>query len=55
MRAARVFNFGAEIGSLKPGAEAVISVFELQEGSFTFTDSDGKTRTGGRGLPPSRR
>jgi dihydroorotase len=52
MRAARVFNFGAEIGTLKPGAEADIGVFELQEGEFTFTDSDGKTRTGRQRLAP---
>jgi dihydroorotase len=52
IRAARVFNFGAEIGTLKPGAEADIGVFELQEGKFTFTDSDGKTRTGHERLAP---
>ena len=52
MRAARVFNFGAEIGTLKPGAEADIGVFELHEGGFTFTDSDGKTRTGRQKLAP---
>ena len=44
--AARVFNFGAEIGTLKPGAEADVSVLELKEGEFTFTDSDGKSRMG---------
>jgi dihydroorotase len=42
----RVFNFGASIGTLKPGAEADVSVLELKEGEFTFTDSDGKSRTG---------
>jgi dihydroorotase len=52
MGAARVFNFGAEVGTLRPGAEADIGVFELQEGSFTFTDSDGKTRTGRQRLAP---
>ena len=52
IRAARVFNFGAEIGTLKPGAEADISVFELQEGEFTFSDSDGRTRTGRQRLAP---
>ena len=52
VHAARVFNFGAEIGTLKPGAEADIAVFELQEGAFTFTDSDGKTRTGRQRLAP---
>jgi dihydroorotase len=46
VNAARVFNFGAEIGTLKPDAEADVSVLELKDGEFTFTDSDGKTRTG---------
>ena len=52
LRASRVFNFGAEIGTLKPGAESDIGVFELQEGEFTFADSDGKTRTGRQKLAP---
>ena len=46
VNASRVFNFGAEIGTLKPGAEADVSVLELTDGEFTFTDSAGKTRTG---------
>ena len=41
-----VFDFAATIGTLKPGAEADVSVLELKEGEFTFTDSDGKTRMG---------
>jgi len=45
VNASRVFNFGAEIGTLKPGAEADVSVLELKDGEFTFTDSEGKTRT----------
>ena len=48
----RVFNFGAEIGTLKPGAEADVSVLEMREGDFAFTDSDGKTRTGRQKLAP---
>jgi dihydroorotase len=50
--AARVFNFGAEIGTLKPGAEADVSVLELREGQFTFTDSEGKTRSGRQKIVP---
>jgi len=46
INSSRVFNFGAEIGTLKPGAEADVSVLELKEGEFTFIDSDGKTRKG---------
>lgn len=49
---ARVFDFGAEIGTLKPGAEADASVLELREGEFTFTDSDGKTCEGRQRLAP---
>jgi len=52
VNAARVFKFGVEIGTLKPGAEADVSVFELQEGQFIFTDSDGKTRSGRQKLVP---
>jgi len=43
---ARVFDYGAKIGTLKPGYEADISVFELREGNFQFEDSYKKTRTG---------
>ena len=49
---ARVFDFGAEIGTLPPGAEADVAVLDLREGKFTFTDSDGKTRDGNRKLEP---
>ncbi len=52
VNSARVFKFGAEIGTLKPGAEADVSVLELREGPFAFTDSDGKTRTGRQKLAP---
>jgi len=52
VNAARVFNFGVEIGTLRSGAEADVSVFDLEEGAFTFTDSDGKTRTGRQKLVP---
>jgi dihydroorotase len=50
VNSSRVFNFGASIGTLKPGAEADVSVLELKEGEFTFTDSDGKSRLGRRKL-----
>ena len=42
----RVFDFGAPIGTLKPGSEADVSVFELRDGKFEFEDSDGQKRTG---------
>jgi len=43
---ARLFDFGAQIGTLRPGSEADISIFELREGQFQFEDSDGGVRTG---------
>lgn len=52
VNAARVFNFAAEIGTLKPGAEGDVSVFELRQGEFTFTDSEHQTRTGRQKLVP---
>ncbi len=52
VNAAAVFDFGAKIGTLQLGAEADVSVLDLQEGNFTFTDSDGKTRQGKQKLLP---
>ena len=43
---ARVFDYAAQIGSLKPGSEADVSIFELRDGKFDFEDSDGVVRTG---------
>lgn len=36
---AQTFDFGIQIGTLKPGAEADISIFELREGNFEFIDN----------------
>jgi dihydroorotase len=52
VNAVETFDFQEEIGTLKPGAEADVSVFEIQEGNFTFTDSYGKTRQGRQKLAP---
>jgi dihydroorotase len=52
VNAARAFSFGANIGSLKPGADADISVLELRDGDFAFIDSDGKKRTARQKLVP---
>jgi dihydroorotase len=43
---ARVFDYGAQIGTLRPGSEADVSIFELRDGKFDFEDSDGIKRTG---------
>lgn len=45
-RPASIFDFSAKIGALKQGYEADIGIFELRQGSFEFTDSERKTRTG---------
>jgi predicted amidohydrolase len=41
-----VFDYGVQIGTLRPGSEADISIFELRDGKFEFEDSDGGKRTG---------
>ena len=43
---AKMFAFDVNIGTLKPGYEADISIFDLQDQSFDFEDVDGKKRTG---------
>ncbi|TAM78857.1 MAG: amidohydrolase/deacetylase family metallohydrolase [Acidobacteria bacterium] len=52
VNSARVFDFGAEIGTLRPGAEADVSVLDLREGNFVFVDSGRKTRTGRQKIEP---
>ena len=46
LRPTRVFNFAAQLGTLRPGAGADISILEVREGAFLFMDTDGKRRTG---------
>lgn len=43
---ARVFDYSSQIGTLRPGSEADVSIFELRDGKFDFEDSDGTKRTG---------
>jgi dihydroorotase len=43
---ARMFDFDSAIGTLRPGSEADISIFDLRDGKFEFEDSDGGKRTG---------
>jgi dihydroorotase len=45
MNAAQALNFGLQIGTLKPGAEADVSVLQLRSGEFAFVDSEGQSRT----------
>lgn len=42
----QVFNFGVQIGTLRPGSEADIGIFELRDGRFEFTDGVGGKRVG---------
>jgi dihydroorotase len=49
---ARIFDFGAALGTLRVGAPADVSVFEVTEGEYEFVDSGGKRRTGTRRLAP---
>ncbi|HEX4643249.1 MAG TPA: amidohydrolase/deacetylase family metallohydrolase, partial [Candidatus Acidoferrales bacterium] len=46
LRPTRMFNFGVELGTLKAGAVADITILDVREGAFTFTDSTGVKRTG---------
>ncbi|MGH9680451.1 MAG: amidohydrolase family protein, partial [Candidatus Acidiferrales bacterium] len=41
-----MFNFGVELGTLRPGSVADITILDVREGTFTFTDSTHKIRTG---------
>jgi dihydroorotase len=43
---AKVFNYGVQIGTLQPGSEADIGIFELREGNFQFRDINGASRVG---------
>jgi dihydroorotase len=52
VNSARVFNFGAEIGTLRPGAEADVSVLEVREEEFVFVDSERQKRTGRQKIEP---
>ena len=47
---AKIMGYEGTIGTLKPGANADISVFELRDGAFELRDSDGDTVTARRRL-----
>ena len=53
INAARVLNFGVDIGSLKPGAEADLAIFVQSSGEFSLVDSEGQTRIARQKLPPA--
>ena len=44
----RMFDYGAQIGTLRPGGKADFSLFELLAGKSEFEDGDGVKRRGKR-------
>ncbi len=49
---AKIMGYEGTVGTLKPGANADISVFDLRDGAFELRDSDGDTITAKRRLIP---
>ncbi len=49
---AGIFDFGEELGTLREGAVADLSVFQMVEGAYELVDSGGKRRTAARRLVP---
>jgi len=47
---ARILGYEGTVGTLKPGANADVAVFELRDGNFELRDSDGNTVTAKRRL-----
>ena len=55
LRPTRMFNFGVELGTLRPGAVADITILEVREGSFVFGTAPGRSARGGRSCKAWRR
>jgi dihydroorotase len=53
INAARALNFGLDIGTLRPGAEADVAILELRAGEFNLVDSEGQTRIARQKLMPA--
>lgn len=49
---ARIMGYEGSVGTLRPGANADIAVFELRDGAFELSDSDGDTITAHQRLHP---
>lgn len=49
---AHAFHYGIDLGTLRPGSEADIAIWEVRQGTFDFPDSEGKKRTGNQKLFP---
>jgi dihydroorotase len=52
--AASALGLAGEIGAIAVGRDADLSVIDVVEGDFTFTDTTGQAFTGGYGLVPVR-
>lgn len=52
--AARALGLAGEIGAIAVGRDADISIIDVVEGDFTFTDTTGQAFRGGYGLVPVR-
>jgi dihydroorotase len=50
--AAKVLGLDGEIGAIAVGREADLTILDLVEGDFTFTDTTGRAFRGGYGLAP---
>jgi predicted amidohydrolase len=50
VKPSQVFDFGLQIGTLKPGSEGDIGIFEIEEGKFDLVDGIGVRRTARRKL-----
>jgi len=46
VKPAGVFDYGSQLGMLRPGTDADIGIFEIQQGTFEFADSDRQKRIG---------
>ena len=49
---ARAFAYGFTLGTFRKGSEADVSILELRDGTFAFTDSHQETRSGRQKLFP---
>jgi dihydroorotase len=52
LNAARAFDYGVVLGTFRKGSDADVSILELRDGDFSFTDSHQDTRKGKQKLLP---
>jgi dihydroorotase len=52
--AAAMLGLAGEIGAIAVGRDADLSIIDVAEGDFTFTDTTGQAFRGGYGLVPVR-